>query len=87
MHERCPVCGLKYDREPGYFPGRPVLQLRALDSPGTGNRPAPLALLHWPFDTVMFATFVAYLPFVPFVSRLARVMWIYMTAISIPIDP
>ncbi len=27
MHERCPVCGLKFEREQGYFSGCDVLQL------------------------------------------------------------
>jgi hypothetical protein len=32
----------------------------------------------WAFDSVMLATFVAYLPFVPAVTRWARVLWIHI---------
>ena len=77
MHERCPVCGLKFEREPGYFVGAMYMSY-ALTLP-----PAPLVYLaikrlsHWPFDTAVFATFLAYLPLVPLVMRLARVLWIY----------
>ena len=77
MHERCPVCGLKYEREPGYFLGALYFSYALSIPPGL-----VIALLLWrfsrlPFDTMMLATFVLYLPLVPYVSRLARVMWIY----------
>ena len=78
MHERCPACNLKYEREPGYFLGAmyfsyllsipPVLSL--------------VALLWWltacRFDIVLVAAFVAYLPMVPPVTRFSRVLWLYM---------
>ena len=77
MYERCPVCRLKYDREPGYFLGALYFSYALSIPPGLAIALLLWRFSHWPFDTVMLATFVAYLPFVPFVSRLARVMWIY----------
>ena len=78
MHEKCPVCGLKYEREPGYFLGAmyfsytlailPVLAIVLLLWRWTG----------WPFDTVMLCAFLAHLPFTPAESRWARVLWMYM---------
>ncbi len=78
MHERCPACGLRYEREPGYFLGAmyfsyaisipPVLIIALLLWRATA----------WSFDTVMLATFVGYLPFVPAVTRWSRVVWMYV---------
>jgi hypothetical protein len=78
MFESCPVCGLKFEREPGYFVGAmyvsygasipPVLLLVALFWKLTG----------WPYDISIGAAFLAYLPFVPLVARLARVVWMYL---------
>jgi len=84
MFEHCPVCGLKYEREQGYFLGAmyvsyglsilPVLLLVLLIWKITG----------WPYDVSIGVAFVAYLPAVPFVTRFARVVWIY---IDQAIDP
>jgi uncharacterized protein (DUF983 family) len=78
MHEQCLVCGLKFEREPGYFLGAmyfsymlsipPVLVLLLLFRRFTS----------WRFDVVVVAAFVAYLPFVPVVTRFARVVWMYL---------
>jgi uncharacterized protein (DUF983 family) len=78
MHECCPVCGLKFEREPGYFLGAMYFSYML-------SIPPVLALLllfwrftSWRFDLVVVAAFVAYLPFVPMVTRFARVVWMYL---------
>ena len=78
MHPNCPVCGLKFQREPGYFVGAmyfsyllsipPVLLLVLLLWWWTG----------WRYDTVILAAFICYLPAAPAVTRLARVVWMYV---------
>lgn len=78
MYESCPSCGLRFEREPGYFLGAMYFSY-ALSIPPV----LVLALLiwrysRWSFDVVMFAAFVAWLPFVPAVTRWARVLWIYL---------
>src|SRR6185369_9788049 len=66
MHERCGVCGLRFEREPGYFVGAMYM------SYGLTLPPALIIYLiirrvsHWPFDVSVFATFITYLPMVPF---------------------
>ena len=78
MHQNCPVCGLKFEREPGYFLGAMYFSYML-------SIPPVLALLllfwrftAWRFDLVVVAAFVAYLPFVPVVTRFARVVWMYL---------
>ena len=78
MHDYCPVCGLRYLREPGYFMGAmyvsylmsipPVFVLMLLIWHWTG----------WRYDIATLAAFVAYLPFAPVVTRYARVIWMYL---------
>lgn len=78
MHKNCSVCGLKFEREQGYFLGAmyfsylisipPVLILMLLFWRFTS----------WRFDLVVVAAFVAYIPVVPLVTRYARVVWLYV---------
>jgi len=78
MHERCPVCGLKFEREPGYFLGALYFSYLLSILPGLAIVLAIWRVTGWPFDVVMGCAFVAYLPLVPAVTRWARVLWIYV---------
>jgi uncharacterized protein (DUF983 family) len=78
MNESCPVCGLRFEREQGYFMGAmyfsyplsvPILGLLIL----IGYLLLPNLRIEF---TIGLAT-VAYLPFVPLVFRYSRVFWIY----------
>ena len=78
MHERCPVCDLKFDREPGYFLGAMYV------SYGLGIVIIALfaALLWyvtgwWITKDTIWAV-VLFLPLAPTVTLLARVLWIYL---------
>src|SRR5947207_12465539 len=78
MHRECPVCGLKFEREPGYFLGAMYFSYMLSIPPVL-----VLMLLFWRFtawriEAVVIAAFVAYLPLVPLVTRFARVVWIYV---------
>jgi hypothetical protein len=76
--DNCPVCGLKYEREQGYFLGAMYV------SYGFSIPPVLLLILlirmisGWPYDVSIGVAFVAYLPFVPVVARFARVVWMYV---------
>jgi uncharacterized protein (DUF983 family) len=78
MHERCPVCDLKFDREPGYFLGAMYV------SYGLGIViVAILAGVLWcatgwwiTKDTIVAV--VAFLPLAPTITLFARVLWIYL---------
>lgn len=79
MHAACPRCGLRFEREPGYFTGAmyvsyalalPLLVLFlfaagwALPQAGLAGRLAIAVLL--------------FLPFVPVVFRASRIVWIHL---------
>ena len=78
MHEKCPVCGLKYEREPGYFLGAMYFSyLFSLPLAGA------IVLLiwrvtGWRFEAVMAGAFIGYLPLVPLVTRYARVVFMHV---------
>jgi uncharacterized protein (DUF983 family) len=78
MHDVCPVCGLKFDREPGYFLGAMYFSYLISLLPVLGIVLAIWRATRWEFDVVVGCAFVAYLPLVPAVTRWARVLWIYV---------
>ena len=78
MHERCPVCDLKFEREPGYFLGAMYV------SYGLGIVIiAVFAALLWSMtgwwitkDTVWAV--ILFLPLAPTTAFFSRVLWIYL---------
>ena len=78
MLERCAVCDLKFDREPGYFLGAMYISylLGVLIM-------APIAMLlwflaGWGLRKVILWAVVLFLPFAPTITLFARVLWIYL---------
>ena len=78
MNDRCPSCGLVFEREPGYFTGAmvvsygigvPLLAILTLGAWLLIGLPLPWALL---------IADVLFLAFVPLIFRSARVLWIYV---------
>lgn len=77
MHERCPVCGLKFEREQGYFLGAMYISY--------GLALAIIVL----FTIIVWAitrgsivkdviwAIILFVPFAPSVTLLARILWIY----------
>jgi len=88
MHERCPVCDLVFEREPGYFLGAlyisygisTILLLLGLLA---GHLLVPSLDLGW----LVLILGALYLPFVPMVTRYARVLWIYFDRWAWPAPP
>jgi len=78
MCERCSICDLKFNREPGYFLGAMYLSF------GFGVLiMAPIAVILW-FLTGWWITKVIlwaamlFLPLAPTVTLFSRVLWIYL---------
>jgi len=77
MVAQCAVCGLKFEREEGYFLGAMYisygLALAAM---------AAIAALLWSTTTLrweklMLAVFLIFLPLAPLLTVVARVLWIH----------
>jgi len=77
MHQRCPVCGLKFERESGYYVGAMYMSYALMLPPALVICLVVWRVSRWPFDVSVIATFLILLPLAPFVMRLARVLWIY----------
>jgi uncharacterized protein (DUF983 family) len=78
MHERCPTCGLKFEREPGYFLGAMYVSYALALVTITVLAVALWLALNW---SVQKAVVVAVLMFIPLAFPLtlfARVLWIYL---------
>jgi uncharacterized protein (DUF983 family) len=87
MFERCPVCDLKFEREPGYFLGAMYISfaLGVLVM-------APIAiflwlLTGWWITKVILWAAILFLPFAPTITLLARVLWIYLDQSIDPEEP
>ena len=86
MNGSCLVCGLTFEREPGYFTGAMYLSY-AMAVPIIGAIATVLSLavlpglpLHW----IVLLAGVLFLPAVPWVFRASRVAWIHLDS---RIDP
>lgn len=78
MHQECPVCGLKYERESGYFMGAMYISYLLSIPPAFVIMLLVWHWTNWPFDVVFMSAFFFYFPLVPLVTRRARVIWIYL---------
>ncbi len=80
MRETCPVCGLRYGREEGYFSGSMDLSF-FLAAPVLAFVFLVLYQLFsatWSLVAILLTSYVAFLPFVPSVFRYSRVLWLYI---------
>lgn len=80
MRQACPVCGHKFEREPGYFVGAmyasyflaiPVLAILTLLIYW-------LLLPDWELRNVVFVAVPLFLLLVPLVFRYSRVIWMHL---------
>jgi uncharacterized protein (DUF983 family) len=78
MHERCPVCGLTYKREEGYFVGAMYVSYMLAIPPYLLMVSALWLWAGWPYERALLGAFLAYLPFVPLAMRVSRVVWIHV---------
>jgi uncharacterized protein (DUF983 family) len=84
MYEHCPVCGLGYEREPGYFTGAMVVSYM-LAVPTFGL--IVIALLVAGLDTgvALLSGAALYLVLAPFILRYSRVIWLHFDWLIDPI--
>jgi uncharacterized protein (DUF983 family) len=78
MNPSCPVCGLLFEREEGYFLGAMYISYGiSVFFLGLGTLAGTLLLPRWDVFLVCLLATVVYLPLVPLVFRYSRVIWIY----------
>ena len=78
MHDRCPSCGLLYEREPGYFMGAMYVSYgMATILIGLIMYLLHLALPAWDLGIIVLMATGLFLPIAPMVSRYARLIWMY----------
>lgn len=77
MHAACPVCGLRYEREPGYFLGAMYFSYALALAAGL---PACLLLDGWGWPAVAVGAAVTgwIALWVPVLWRYSRVIWLHL---------
>ena len=85
MNERCPVCGLEFEREAGYWTGAMVASY-ALGVPVLLAIVGALWLItRWDLVAVLVAGDVAFLAAAPFIWRYSRVVWLHFDWLVDPV--
>ena len=77
MHKRCPECGLKFEREAGYFLGAMYFSYALAMAAISLLALVVWALTRWDLPKDVAAGFLLFLPAVPLVTFFSRVLWIY----------
>ena len=80
MNERCPSCGTRFEREPGYFVGAMYISY-AIAVPILAGLTAILSyglFPDWPLGLVLVPAVLAFLPLVPLIYRYSRILWIHL---------
>jgi len=78
MHEHCPNCGLKFEREQGYFLGAMyisyALSLITIITLGLLLWASTL----WSMQRITLSAILLFLPLAPTLTLFSRVLWIYL---------
>jgi uncharacterized protein (DUF983 family) len=84
MQQRCPVCDLLFEREPGYFTGAMVVSY-VLAVPTFGLIVIALLLAGLETGIALLAGAGLYLVIAPFILRYSRVIWLHFDWLIDPI--
>ena len=77
MNDRCPACGLHFNREPGYFLGAMYISYGLGLALVFAFGAILWVLTRWRLDKVAIWAVLFFLPFAPMLTFLSRVLWIY----------
>ena len=87
MHPTCPVCSLRFEREPGYFTGAMyVSYVLAVPVMATCAAAVFLVAPRLSFEATIGIAALLFLPFVPLLFRASRVIWIHLDRTIDPTD-
>jgi uncharacterized protein (DUF983 family) len=77
MNDQCPVCGLLFEREEGYFLGAMIVDYALAMLITTAIGVILWGFTRWSFEKLCVVAILIFLPAVPIVTRLGRLLWIY----------
>lgn len=77
MYELCPICGLKFEREEGYFLGAMYISYGLALGMVTAFTILLWWFMRWPLEKNVAGAIIMFVPFAPAISKLARIFWIY----------
>ena len=78
MLERCPNCGLKFEREQGYFLGAMYISYGLALSTIVVLALLLWASTSWSLQKITVWAILLFLPLAPTLTLLSRVLWIYL---------
>jgi len=78
MYEYCLVCGLKFEREPGYFLGAMYISYLLGVAAIAGIAVLLWGLTGWWITKDVIWAMALFLPLAPAITLLARVLWIWL---------
>ena len=78
MYERCPNCGLKFEREPGYFLGAMYISYGLALMTIVVFALLLWASTPWSLQKITVWAIILFLPLAPVLTLFSRVLWIYL---------
>jgi uncharacterized protein (DUF983 family) len=78
MHQRCPVCQLRFEREPGYFLGAMYISYGLALVIITSFAAALWAATGWWITKATVWAVILFLPLAPATTYFSRILWIYL---------
>ena len=78
MHERCEHCGLKFEREQGYFLGAMYISYGMALITIVGLGFLLWACTSWSLQKITLWAILLFLPLAPGLALFSRVIWIYL---------
>jgi len=78
MHERCPACDLKFEREEGYFLGAMYISYALALITIVGLGMILWAATAWSLQKITLVAILLFLPLAPTLTLFSRVLWIYL---------
>lgn len=77
MCDRCANCGVKFEREEGYFLGAMYISYGLALAIITLFAVLFWLVMRWPLEKDVIWAIALLVPLAPMISRLSRVLWIY----------
>jgi hypothetical protein len=78
MYAQCSICGLKFEREPGYFLGAMYISYGLALGTIALMALAVWLVTRWWITKAAIWGVVLFLPLAPAITLLSRVLWIYL---------